>query len=160
MIPSRRNHLKTLLAAAGGASLAGLRPPTTLAQTTSVLSAVPPPDHERRIQWWREAKFGMFVHWGLYSILGREAWAMGDEDIPLEEYEKLGQRFQPPANVARTWARLARESGMRYMVMTTKHHDGFCLFNSQLTDYCAPRMGPQRDLVREYVDAARAENMR
>jgi alpha-L-fucosidase len=102
----------------------------------------------------------MFIHWGLYSVLGREAWAMGDEDIPLEQYEKLGQRFQPPANVARTWARLARESGMRYMVMTTKHHDGFCLFNSQLTDYCAPRMGPQRDLVREYVDAARAENMR
>jgi len=94
MIPSRRNHLKTLLAAASGASLAGLRLLTTLALTTSALSAgVPPPDHERRIQWWREAKFGMFIHWGLYSILGREAWAMGDEDIPLEEYENWGGNF-------------------------------------------------------------------
>ena len=102
----------------------------------------------------------MFIHWGLYSILGREAWAMGDEDIPLEEYEKLGRQFQPPRDVARTWARLARESGMRYMVMTTKHHEGFCLFNSKLTSYCAPQLGPGRDLVQEYVEAARAENMR
>ena len=161
MIPSRRNHLKTLLAAAGGASLAGLRPLKTLPLTTSALSAsVPPPDHERRIQWWREAKFGMFIHWGLYSILGREAWAMGDEDIPLEEYEKLGRQFQPPPNVARTWARLARESGMRYLVMTAKHHEGFCLFNSKLTSYCAPQLGPGRDLVQEYVEAARAEHLR
>ena len=161
MIPSRRNHLKTLLAAAGGASLAGLRPLEVLAQASSALSAgVSPLDHERRIQWWREAKFGMFIHWGLYSILGREAWAMGDEDIPLEEYERLGQQFQPPLNVARTWARLARESGMRYMVMTTKHHEGFCLFNSKLTSYSAPHLGPGRDLVQEYVEAARAEHLR
>jgi len=120
----------------------------------------PPPDHERRIQWWREAKFGMFIHWGLYSILGREAWVMGDEDIPTEEYEKLGEQFHPPSNVARDWARLARDSGMRYMVMTTKHHEGFCLFDSKLTSYCAGKRGPHRDLVREYVDAARAENIR
>lgn len=161
MNPSRRKHLKTLLAAAGGASLAGLQPPVTLALTPSIgTAAVPPPEHERRIQWWREAKFGMFVHWGLYSILGREAWAMGDEDIPLEEYEKLGRQFQPPPNAARAWAKLARESGMRYMVMTTKHHEGFCLFNSKLTSYCAPQLGPGRDLVQEYVEAARAENLR
>ena len=102
----------------------------------------------------------MFIHWGLYSILGREAWAMGDEDIPLAEYEKLATQFRPPANAARAWARLAREAGMRYMVMTTKHHEGFCLFDSKLTDYCATRQGPGRDLVREYVDAARAEGLR
>src|SRR5580698_7304682 len=155
MIPSRRDHLKMLLSAAGGASVAGLQPLTTLVQSASF----PPQDHERRIQWWREAKFGMFIHWGLYSILGREAWAMGDEDIPLEEYEKLARQFQPPRGVARSWARLARESGMRYMVMTTKHHEGFCLFNSKLTSYCASQMGPGRDLVEEYVEAARAENM-
>src|SRR6516164_2403297 len=125
MTPSRREHLKTLIAAAGGASVVGFEPLVALARPKGVA----PADHERRIAWWREAKFGMFIHWGLYSILGRDAWAMGDEDIPLEEYEKLGQQFQPPANAARTWARLARESGMRYMVMTAKHHEGFCLFN-------------------------------
>jgi alpha-L-fucosidase len=102
----------------------------------------------------------MFVHWGLYSILGREAWVMGDEDIPLEDYERLGAKFQPTPNAARTWARLAREAGMRYMVMTTKHHEGFCLFDSQLTDYCATKQAPGRDLVKEYVDATRAENLR
>jgi len=149
---SRREHLKWLLAGAAGSALPDLR--------EYAPGATEMTDHDRRIQWWREAKFGMFVHWGLYSVLGREAWAMGDEDIPLADYEKLAARFQPPPNAARAWARLAREAGMRYMVMTTKHHEGFCLFDSKLTDYCATRQGPGRDLVREYVDAARAENLR
>jgi alpha-L-fucosidase len=159
MMGTRREHLKALLGAAGGVSLAGLMPASTYASTAGE-SSTSVADHERRIHWWREAKFGMFIHWGLYSILGREAWAMGDEDIPLKEYEKLAQQFQPPANAARKWARLARESGMHYMVMTTKHHEGFCLFDSKLTDYCAARVGPRRDLVREFVEAARAENLR
>src|SRR5215471_2941054 len=155
MNPTRRDCLKLMLAGASRATLPG-----ALSTTDSKQNGPPPPEHERRIAWWREAKFGMFIHWGLYSILGREAWAMGDEDIPLDDYEKLGRQFQPLPNAARAWARLARESGMRYMVMTTKHHEGFCLFNSKLTDYCAPRLGPGRDLVQEYVDAARTENMR
>lgn len=145
-----------LFAGAAGATLAA---PAALSSSAQPLTS-PPPDHERRIQWWREAKFGMFIHWGLYSILGREAWAMGDEDIPLAEYEKLTQQFQPKLNAARDWAGLAREAGMRYMVMTAKHHEGYCLFDSKLTDYCATRRGPSRDLVREYVEAARAEGLR
>jgi len=154
---SRREHLKTLFAGAAGASLTASQP---LAAYSPEQSTWSPPDHERRMQWWRQAKFGMFVHWGAYSVLGREAWAMGDEDIPLPEYEQLARQFQPPPNVARNWARLAREAGMRYMVMTAKHHEGFCLFGSKLTDYCAPKQGPGRDLVHEYVEAARAENLR
>jgi len=157
MNASRRDYLKVLLAGAAGSSLAHLQP---LAAAAPGQAAPSLPDHERRIQWWREAKFGMFIHWGLYSILGREAWAMGDEDIPLADYERLARQFQPPPNAARAWARLAREAGMRYMVMTTKHHEGFCLFDSKLTDYCATKQGPGRDLVLEYVEAARAENMR
>ena len=148
--------MKMLFAGAAGATLVA---PVALSSSAQPLSS-PPPDHERRIQWWREAKFGMFIHWGLYSILGREAWAMGDEDIPLAEYEKLTQQFQPKPNAARDWAGLAREAGMRYMVMTAKHHEGYCLFDSKLTDYCAARRGPGRDLVREYVEAARAEGLR
>jgi len=148
--------MKMLFAGAAGATLVA---PVALSSSAQPLSS-PPPDHERRIQWWREAKFGMFIHWGLYSILGREAWAMGDEDIPLAEYEKLTPQFQPKPNAARDWVRLARDAGMRYMVMTAKHHEGYCLFDSKLTDYCATRRGPGRDLVREYVDAARAEGVR
>jgi alpha-L-fucosidase len=157
MNATRRDYLKVLLAAAAGSSFFSLQP---LAAASSGQTASPPADHDRRIQWWREAKFGMFIHWGLYSILGREAWAMGDEDIPVAEYEQLAREFQPPLNVARSWARLAREAGMRYMVMTVKHHEGFCLFDSKLTDYCAPKQGPGRDLVKEYVEAARSENLR
>ncbi len=154
---TRRDYLKVLFAAAAGSTFSSLEPLAAVSpeQSTSLL-----PDHYRRIQWWREAKFGMFLHWGLYSILGREAWAMGDEDIPLVDYERLAKQFQPPVGAPRAWARLAREAGMRYVVMTTKHHEGFCLFDSKLTDYCAPKQGPGRDLVKEYVEAARAENLR
>jgi alpha-L-fucosidase len=154
---TRRDYLKLLLVGAAGSSLVHLNP---LVAASRSQATSPLPDHDRRIQWWREAKFGMFIHWGLYSILGREAWAMGDEDIPSAEYEQLAKQFQPPLGAPRAWARLAREAGMRYMVMTAKHHEGFCLFDSKLTDYCAPKQGPGRDLVREYVEAARAENLR
>ncbi len=149
--------MKWWIAGAAGGAFADLGGATP---RFAVQSAGGVKDHERRIAWWHEAKFGMFVHWGLYSVLGREAWAMGDEDIPLAEYEQLAAQFQPAPNVARAWARLAKEAGMKYMVLTTKHHEGFCLFDSKLTNYCATKQGPKRDLVREYVDAARAEGLR
>ena len=117
-------------------------------------------DRASRMQWWHEAKFGMFVHWGLYSVLGRHEWVMENEGIPIAEYEPLAKRFQPAPGSARAWARLARETGMRYMVMTTKHHEGFCQFDTKLTNYCAAKQGPGRDLVKEYVAAARAEGLR
>ena len=115
---------------------------------------------ERRMRWWHEAKFGMFIHWGLYSLVGQHEWAMEVEGIPISQYELLAKHFQPKPNAAREWAKLARRAGQKYMVMTTKHHEGFCQFDSKLTDYCATRQGPGRDLVREFVDAARAEELR
>jgi alpha-L-fucosidase len=117
-------------------------------------------DREQRMKWWHEARFGMFIHWGLYSQLGRHEWVMENEGIPVAEYEQLAKQFKPRPNAARDWARLAKQAGQRYMVMTTKHHEGFCHFDSKLTNYCAPKQGPGRDLVREYVEAARAEGMR
>ena len=112
-------------------------------------------DRVRRMKWWHEARFGMFIHWGLYAVIGRHEWAMEQEAIPVADYEKLADRFKPKPNAARAWAKLARKAGMKYMVMTTKHHEGFCLWDSQQTDYNAARRGPGRDLVREYVEAAR-----
>jgi alpha-L-fucosidase len=117
-------------------------------------------DRERRMKWWHEARFGMFIHWGLYSQLGRHEWVMENEGIPVAEYEQLAKQFKPKPNAARDWARLAKQAGQKYMVMTTKHHEGFCHFDSKLTTYCAPKQGPGRDLVKEYVEAARAEGMR
>ena len=117
-------------------------------------------DRARRMQWWHEARFGMFIHWGLYSVLGRHEWVMENEGIPVTEYEQLAKRFQPKPNAARAWAKLAKQAGQKYMVMTSKHHEGFCNFDTKLTNYCAPKQGPGRDLVREYVEAARAEGLR
>jgi alpha-L-fucosidase len=112
------------------------------------------------MQWWHEAKFGMFIHFGLYSQHARHEWAMEDEAIPIADYMALDKAFNPAPDFARGWARLAKAAGMKYMVMTTKHHEGFCNFDTKLTDYCAAKQAPGRDLVREYVEAARAEGLR
>jgi alpha-L-fucosidase len=115
----------------------------------------------QRIQWWNEARFGMFVHWGLYSQLGRHEWVMNRERIPLAEYEKLADSWRVmPQNPALAWADLARRAGMKYMVLTTKHHEGFCLWDTLQTDYNAVKRSPGRDLVREYVDACRGAGLK
>ena len=117
-------------------------------------------EHERRMAWWREARFGMFIHWGVYSLLGRGEWVMNRELISDEEYAEVARDWKPIANATREWARLARAAGMKYMVLGTKHHDGVCLWDTAHTDWNAVKIGPERDLVREYVEAARAEGLR
>lgn len=113
-----------------------------------------------RIRWWREARYGLFLHWGLYSLLGRNEWALNREKIPASEYEPLADRWKPKKGFAREWARLARRAGMKYIVLTTRHAEGFCLWDSRMTDYNAARRGPGRDLVAETVEACRAEGIR
>jgi alpha-L-fucosidase len=115
---------------------------------------------DQRMQWWREARFGMFIHWGLYSQLGRHEWVMNRERIPVAEYEKLADSWSVKERPAREWARLAKQAGMKYMVMTTKHHEGFCLWDTKQTTYNAVKHGPKRDLVREYVEACREYGLR
>jgi alpha-L-fucosidase len=144
---SRRRYLALMSAAT---ALAGEQAPAASSDD----------DREQRMKWWHEARFGMFVHWGLYSAVGRHEWVMENEAIPVAEYEELAKRFTPQPNAARAWAKLARQAGQKYMVMTTKHHEGFCLFDTKLTNYCAPKQACGRDLVKEYVDAARAEGLR
>jgi alpha-L-fucosidase len=117
-------------------------------------------DRARRMKWWHEAKFGMFIHWGLYSVVGHHEWAMEMEGVPVLQYQELAKVFKPQPNAARAWAKLAKQAGQKYMVMTTKHHEGFCNWDTKLTNYCASKQGPGRDLVAEYVEAARAEGLR
>jgi len=117
-------------------------------------------DRERRMKWWNAARFGMFIHWGLYSVYGHHEWAMEDEGIPVAEYEQLAAQFKPEPNAARAWAKLAKQAGQKYMVMTTKHHEGFCNWDTKLTNYNAAKQGPGRDLVAEFVEAVRAEGLR
>ena len=157
---SRRDYLKTMVASAALTSGARLIWAQEDPSRKPAGEPKPPAGHERRIQWWQEAKFGMFIHWGLYSLIGRHEWAMELEGIPVPEYELLAKHFNPKPNAARQWARLAKQAGQKYMVMTTKHHEGFCHFDTRLTDYCAPKQAAGRDLVREFVEAARAEGLR
>ncbi len=110
---------------------------------------------DRRMAWWREARFGMFVHFGLYSHYGHNEWAMVQENIPVKEYEKLAQSFNPKPGAPREWAALAKKAGMKYMVLTSRHHEGFSLWDSKVNPYNSVNYGPKRDIVREFVDACR-----
>jgi len=120
----------------------------------------PDPTREARMAWWKEARFGMFIHYGLYAQLGRGEWVMNRERIPLAEYAPLADAFAPRPDCAEEWARTAVAAGMRYVVLTTRHHDGFCLWDSQLSDFTAVKRGPRRDLVAEYVTACRRHGLR
>ncbi|MEM2905098.1 MAG: alpha-L-fucosidase [Candidatus Bathyarchaeia archaeon] len=113
-----------------------------------------------RLRWWNEARFGMFIHWGLYSIPARGEWARLVERIPPEEYEPLAQSFNPTKYDPEGWVATAKAAGMKYMVLTTRHHDGFSLFDSQVSDFTAPKTAAGRDLVAEYVEACRNADMR
>lgn len=169
---SRRALLKTGGAAFAGAAAIGqpsrlfaanapsARSNQQTAAASSPQQAMEDATRARRMQWWHAAKFGMFIHWGVYSTIQRHEWVMEDEAIPIQEYMAHATTFKPKPNAARAWAKLARETGQKYMVMTTKHHEGFCNFATDRTTYCAPKQGPGRDLVHEYLEGARAEGMR
>lgn len=110
--------------------------------------------------WFDQARFGLFMHWGLYSLLGKGEWVMYADKIPTEEYAKLAERFAPARFDADAWAGHAVEAGMRYAVLTTRHHDGFCLWDSQTTGFTSVRTAAKRDFVAEYVKAMRKAGLR
>lgn len=112
-----------------------------------------------RLAWFREARVGMFIHWGASSLLPLEQ-ALYRDLMPLAEYEPVAQQFKPAAGWADDLAKQARDAGLRYAVLTTRHHDGYCLFDTDTTDFTAPRTGPGRDLVAEFVTAFRAQGLR
>lgn len=125
---------------------------------------------DARMRWWREARFGMFVHWGLYSaaagrwngepVKGSAEWIQRNAHVPADEYARqMLPQFKPKPGFAREWARLAKEAGAKYLVFTSKHHEGFALHDSAATTFDA-QDAVDRDLVREIVDAARAEGLK
>lgn len=113
-----------------------------------------PKDAVEKFQSWR---FGLFIHWGLYSVAGRHEWVMGREELSSEQYHAYFDRFEPDLFDAATWAHEARNAGMKYAVLTSKHHDGFCLWDSSETSYTAPRSPAGTDLVRSFLEAFRGE---
>ncbi len=116
--------------------------------------------YAERMRWFHQARFGMFIHWGLYSLGGRGEWAMYRERIPRDEYADLARRFNPGRFDPDAWADLAKAAGMKYMVLTSRHHDGFCLFDSQVSDFTAVKTAAGRDLFGEYVRACRKAGLK
>jgi hypothetical protein len=113
-----------------------------------------------RTKWFMDDRFGMFIHWGLYSIPACGEWIMSHNEMTVEEYKKYFEQFDPIDYDPKKWVKLAKDAGMKYVVLTAKHHDGFCLFDSKLTDYKATNTKARRDLVREFVDACREEGLK
>ena len=111
-------------------------------------------------EWFRKDRFGMFIHWGLYAMPARNEWIKNIECITDEKYDKYFKYFDPDLYDAREWARQAKAAGMKYVVMTTKHHEGFCMFDTKYTDYKCTNTPAGRDLVKEYVEAFRAEGLK
>ena len=111
--------------------------------------------YERRGEWFTQARFGMFIHFGLYSIPARGEWVRSEEFIPKEDYDPLIHEFNPTHCDMRQWMRAIRDAGAQYVVFTAKHHDGFCLYDSAYTDFKSTNSPAGRDFVREFLDAAR-----
>ena len=131
----------------------------------------PDPAKEKRLEWFREAKYGMFIHWGLYAIpagewngrrcLGLGEWVMNRCQVPVKEYEKLAARFDPVKFNADEWVQLAQDAGMKYMVITSKHHDGFAMFKSAASPYNVVDATPyKKDILKQLADACARHGMR
>jgi len=115
---------------------------------------------KEEMQWFRDAKFGMFIHWGLYALLGRGEWVMFNERISTSQYAKLAASFRADGFDPKQWARTAKAAGMKYMVLTARHHDGFSLFDTRANEFNSVNAGAGRDLVAEYVNACRNEGLK
>lgn len=117
-------------------------------------------ERETRMEWWTDARFGMFIHWGLYALPARHEWVKNREEISDEDYQKYFDHFNPDLYDPVEWARAAKKAGMKYVVITSKHHEGFCLFDSQFTDYNATNTPYGKDLLKPFVEAFRDEGLK
>jgi len=151
---------------------------TTLAETAKDQSVMSPPnatetkqERDKRMAWFREARFGMFIHWGVYAVpagvyQGREVggigeWIMCKAKIPVADYKAYAPQFTAANYDPEAWVALAKQAGMRYVVITSKHHDGFALFDSAVSDWNAVKAsGAKRDLIAPLEKAVRAQGLR
>lgn len=113
-----------------------------------------------RLKWWTDARFGMFIHWGLYALPARHEWVKNHERLTNEQYQKYFDNFNPDLFNPYDWAKTAKEAGMKYAVITSKHHEGFCLFDSQFTDYKATKTPYGKDIIKEWLEAFRSEGLK
>ena len=155
---------KMAMACGGALALALLLPATAGAATPAAdarrLFAETPAQKAERLVWWTHDRFRMFIHFGLYAIPARGEWIKKIETIPEAKYRLYFENFNPDRFDAAAWAKAAKAAGMRYAVLTAKHHEGFCLWDTKFTDYKITNTAFRRDLVKEFVEAFRAEGLR
>jgi alpha-L-fucosidase len=140
--------------------VAGMTGLSAMGHEPGQLPAETPAQKEARLQWWTDSRFGMFIHWGLYALPARHEWVKKNEALTDADYQKYFEQFNPDLYEPREWARQARQAGMKYAVITAKHHEGFCLFDSKFTDYKATSTPARRDLLKSWVEAFRAEGLK
>src|SRR5690349_3750656 len=154
-----------------GLLLALLVPTLSARGAEPVLPQETKQQHDQRMAWWRQARFGMFIHWGLDAVpagqwnglksAGAGEWIMQESHIRIPEYEELADKFNPVKFDARQWVRTAKNAGMKYIVITSKHHDGFCMFDSKLTDYTIVKATPfKRDPMKELAAECKKQGIR
>ncbi len=121
----------------------------------------PSPENLKNREWFQDARFGLFIHWGVYSVLGAGEWVMNNQQIPIKTYEKLPSFFNPIAFDAREWVKLAKAAGMKYITITSKHHDGFAMWHSKVSDYNIVDRTPYRkDILKMLAEACREEGLK
>lgn len=131
-----------------------------LAVRAAAQPSQPPLPPEERTRWFREAKFGMFIHWGVYSVIGRHEWIRHQAQIPQAEYDRYARRFNPVRFNADEWVRLAKNAGARYIVITSKHHDGFSIYRSRVSDYDMEITPYPGDPLKDLAAAAKKHGLR
>ena len=119
-----------------------------------------PEQKSQRLQWWTDARFGMFIHWGTYAMAARHEWVKNHERLTNEQYQKYFKMFNPDLYNPKEWAKAAKDAGMKYLVITAKHHEGFCLWDSKYTDYKATNTPYGKDLLKPMIEAYRAEGLK
>lgn len=121
----------------------------------------PAPENLANRAWFQDARFGLFIHWGVYSVLGDGEWVMNNQQIPIATYEKLPAFFNPQAFDAKAWVQLAKDAGMKYITITSKHHDGFAMWDSRVSDYSIVKRTPYgKDILKLLADECRAQGIK
>jgi alpha-L-fucosidase len=129
--------------------------------TAPAADYVPAPENLESRRWFQDAKFGLFVHWGVYSVLGDGEWVMNNRRIPVAAYEKLPALFNPTEFDAREWVSLVKAAGMKYITITSKHHDGFAMFDSKVTDWdIADRTPYKKDVLKMLADECQRQGIK
>ena len=133
---------------------------SVMAQDTPSWARETKEQKEKRMAWWTHDRFGMFIHWGIYAVPARHEWVKNRERISDADYQKYFERFDPDLYNPKEWAAKAKAAGMKYVVLTSKHHDGFCLWDTKYTDFKVTNTPYKKDLIKPFVDAFRAEGIR